>query len=444
MTDGGTAVPRRSPKRTRLIAGVGIEDSRQEARSAYGEWVEPPEVDLPITDDSSLRLTASGEIFLKSRTTRDRFLRTLTENVQDALRHNEIEGIVRRSGYHEMAIEGNDGDVAAEVASQTFGVGRVERLRSIEAATLEELGDAVAGATRHLVVGRRFAVRVRRRGNHEWKSRDAEVLIGRLLLDSSAGVDLDDPEMTVRVLVRDDRAWLVDRRWKGVDGLPLGTQEPALALHSGGIDSPVAAWMMMRRGCPVDFLHLMMDCAAADQALAVAHSLSMRWSGGTEPRLHVIDFQPIKEALRDRVDPRMRQVVLKRLMLDAAERVARRLEIPMLITGDSLGQVSSQTAAHLVELDRSIDTPVLRPLIGFRKEEIVARAKEIGTFELSVRTQEVCDLSDGNRVATKANRRRLDEGVRHVGLALVTEALATWETVDARAWWPGMPMQPAA
>ncbi len=364
--------------------------------------------------------------------------------MQDALRRAGIDGIVRRSGYHEMAIEGDAGDETAEVSARTFGIGRVERMRAIEATALPELGEAVAGATLDLVAGRRFAVRVRRRGDHPWRSRDAEALIGRLLLDASAGVDLDNPEVTVRLLVRDDRAWLVDRRWRAVDGLPLRTQERALALHSGGIDSPVAAWMMMRRGCPIDFLHLMMDCAAADQALAVAHSLSMRWSGGTEPRLHVIDFQPIKEALRERVAPRMRQVVLKRLMLGTAERVAARLEIPMLITGDSLGQVSSQTAAHLVEMDRSIATPILRPLVGFHKEEIVARAKEIGTFDLSVRTQEVCDLSDGNRVATKATKRRLDEGLRQVGPELVTAALATWETVDARAWWPGMPMQPAA
>jgi thiamine biosynthesis protein ThiI len=399
---------------------------------------------VAISDRSTLRLTASGEIFLKSRVTRDRFLRTLTENVRDGLRRAGIEATVRRSGYHELAVEGSEADETAVVASRAFGVGRVERVRAVTAEDLDDLAVLVSDATRSLVAGRRFAVRVNRRGNHPWKARDAESMIGSLLLDASAGVDLDHPEVTVRVIVRDDAAWVVDRTWSGVDGLPLGTQEGALALHSGGIDSPVAAWMMMRRGCPVDFLHLMMDCAASDQALAVAHELAVQWSGGTEPRLHVVDFQPIKDALRERVDPRMRQVVLKRLMLTAAQEVAERLSIPMLITGDSLGQVSSQTAAHLVEVDRSLDIPVLRPLIGFRKEEIIARAKEIGTFDLSVRTREVCDLSDGHRVATNASQRRLEDGLQRVGPGVVKEALGSWETVEATAWWPGMPMQPAA
>ncbi len=91
-------------------------------------------------------------------------------------------------------------------------------------------------------------------------------------------------------------------------GLPMGSQEPALAMLSGGIDSPVAAWMMMRTGCPVDFLHLEMECSVTDQALAVGHDLVRRWSHGAEPRFHVIDFQPVKDALRERVDPRLRQV----------------------------------------------------------------------------------------------------------------------------------------
>lgn len=387
---------------------------------------------------------ASGEIFLKSRPTRDRFLRILTDNVRDALSRAAAEATVRRTGYHEITIEGSCDETTALIAARVFGVGSVERVRRIIADDLEELAAAVVPAASSEVSGRRFAVRVRRRGDHPWRSRDAEALIGRLLLDGSAGVDLSEPEVTVRVIVNGDSAWLVDRRWVGVDGLPLGTQEPGLVLHSGGIDSPVAAWMMMRRGCPVDFLHLMMDCAAADQALAVAHELTNGWAGGTEPRIHVIDFQPIKEALQERVDPRLRQIALKRLMLAAGERVAGRLGIPMLITGDSIGQVSSQTAAHLVELDRSTKIPLWRPLLGFRKEEIVARAKEIGTFDLSVRTAEVCDLSEGSRVATSASRRRVEESLQRAGPELLDEALATWESVDARAWWPGMPMQPAA
>jgi thiamine biosynthesis protein ThiI len=351
--------------------------------------------------------------------------------------------VVRRSGYHEIRIDTSD-DEAARISAGTFGIGRVERVRPVHFPDLDGLARTVAELAGDRVAGRTFAVRIRRRGSHDWRARDAESAIGRLLLDRSAGVDLDHPQAVVRVHIFGEVALMVESDHQGINGLPLGTQEPALVLLSGGIDSPVAAWMMMRSGCPVDLLHLTMECSVSDQALAVGHHLAEEWGHGSSPRLHVIDFQPIKDALRERVDPRLRQVVLKQLMIAAAEKVAERLGIPMLVTGDSLGQVSSQTAAHLLEVDREVAMPLLRPLVALRKEEIVARAREIGTFDISSRTREVCDLADGHRVATRASRGQLADGRQKVGTRMVEEALTTWRSVDARDWWPGMPMPSAA
>jgi len=213
---------------------------------------------------------------------------------------------------------------------------------------------------------------------------------------------------------------------------------------SGGIDSPVAAWMMMRTGCPVDFVHLEMECSVTDQALAVAHGLVRRWGHGSEPRFHVADFQPVRQTLIDNVDPRFRQVVLKQLMLRTAERVAADRSIPLLVTGESLGQVSSQTAAHLAELDRTVEVPVIRPLVALRKEEIVERARQIGTYDLSVRTREVCDLSDGARVATRATADTLARAALDLPDDLVERAVESLRTVEARRWSPGMTIEPAA
>lgn len=392
--------------------------------------------------DEFLRLVPSGEVYLKSRRTRDRFMRRLVSNLRAGLDGRGLGAVVRRSGHHEVSVTCRDLTAAADVAARTFGVNRVERVEPITFSGLDQLAKQVAEMSRARVAGRKFAVRVRRRGSHDWGSKDAEIEIGALLLEDGAGVDLTDPEVTVAVHVRDAAAFLVAEQWPGADGLPAGTQKRVLVLISGGIDSPVAAWMMMRRGCPVDYLHLKLDCSVSDHALIVADELVRRWGHGIGSRFHVVDFQGVKDQLRNRLPPRIRQVVLKQLMLAAGAEVARRSGISLLVTGDSLGQVSSQTAAHLAEIDGFVGYPILRPLVAMTKEEIVGRSRQIGTYELSIRAREVCDLSDGRPVETEASSGRLAHGRRRLDDTLVEDALERWELIDAAQWGPGLPLEP--
>jgi len=401
---------------------------------------------MPISPASSdaefLRLTPSGEVYLKSRRTRDRFLRVLVGNIAARLDAANVAGGVRRTGHHELSLETGDFSQAAVVAARTFGVNRVDRVQPVDFDGLEQLSKIVAEMSRARVAGKTFAVRVRRRGTHTWQSMDAEVEIGSLLLDDSAGVDLNDPQVTVRVHVGDQRALVVNETWPGADGLPIGSQRRVLALLSGGIDSPVAAWMMMRRGCPVDYLHLKLDCSVSDHALVVGHELVSRWDHDAGSRFHVVDFQDVKDQLREHLAPRLRQVILKQLMLTAAAEVARRSDIQLLVTGDSLGQVSSQTAAHLAAIDRFVAFPTLRPLVGMTKDEIVTRSRAIGTYELSIRAREVCDLSDGHRVETQASAASLESGHRKLDASIIDSALSTWESIAAAEWAPGLPLEP--
>jgi thiamine biosynthesis protein ThiI len=398
----------------------------------------PPPAEAP----EFLRITPSGEVYLKSRRTRDRFMRSLVENLREGLGAAGEAVKVRRSGHHEISIDGDDLGTAARVAARAFGVKRVEQVQPVEFDTLEQLSKIVAEMSRARVAGKKFAVRVRRRGTHEWRTNDAEIEMGRMLLDDSAGVDLSNPEVTVRVHVHEQRALVVAVTTEGPDGLPLGTQRRVLALLSGGIDSPVAAWMLMRRGCPVDFLHLKLDCSVSDHALVVGDEVVRTWGQGARSTFHVVDFQGVKKQLQERLAPRLRQVVLKQLMLAAAAEVARRSDIQLLVTGDSLGQVSSQTAAHLAEIDAYVGFPTLRPLVGMTKEEIVARARAIGTYELSIRAREVCDLSEGKRVETQASQFRLESGHRRLDPTVIEDALAGWETTNAKDWAPGVPLEP--
>ena len=364
----------------------------------------------------------------------------LQTNLEQALKEKQAR--VVQHGHHEFDVTAPNLDDCAEAAARVFGVDRVDRLTHLAAPTIDDLVANVTPLVGPEVDGKRFAVRVRRTGAHDWKSKDAEIALGNALIGSSAGVDLSNPEITVRVRVEGDQAAVVVRSWTGPAGLPMGTQMTALVLLSGGIDSPVAAWMMMRRGCPIDMVHFQLECNQADHALAVGHGLIERWGYGADATFHVINFEPIKKELTAAVHPRLRQVILKQLMTQAACEVAERLEIPLIVTGDSLGQVSSQTAANLLEVDKVAAAPLLRPLVASTKQEIVDRARQIGTYELSTKAREVCDLSEGRPVETAAPTYRLQRSMKRLREGLVEDALATWESVAADDWFPGLPLTP--
>ncbi|MDQ3931777.1 MAG: THUMP domain-containing protein, partial [Actinomycetota bacterium] len=388
-----------------------------------------------------LLVSLAGEIHVKSARTRARFQRVFCHNLQRALDRLAPGSRFEPVGGGRFLVASSHLAGAVEAATTTFGCQRVERACALAWRSLDELAERVAEAARDSVAGRTFAVRVRRRGDHPWGSPDAQRLIGDLLRPVSGGVDLDRPEVEVRVLVLGERAWIVEEDWLGPGGMPLGTQERCLALLSGGFDSPVAAHMVMRRGSRVDFLHVRLDCAQSEQALAVAYALWRRWGAGTSPLAWVVDFGQVRQALLDLVAPRLRQVVLKQLMFRAADVVARDLGIPALVTGEAIGQVSSQTLHHLAEIDAACTRIVLRPLAGFDKDEIVTRSRAIGTHGLSLRAQEVCDLA-GGPVAVAARRSTLTRAQASLPEGLVEAAAATRRVIALEHWVPGMEAVP--
>lgn len=385
-----------------------------------------------------IHITLSGDIFLKSRRTQPRMIKRVVASLRVALDEAGWNGRLERIGSHRFALDpGSDTEAIVQRATRVFGVASVDEMVELEAGDLDHLAAEVARLTRKRVSGRTFGVRVKRRGTHAWKSYDLAARTGSLLVETGGIVNLDDPQEPVEVTVLDDRAFLVVERHRGPGGLPIGAQEPVLVLISGGFDSVVAAWMMMSRGSPVEFVHFSLSCAQADHAVAVARALWERWGYGTDPLLHVVEFQPTKEALFEHVDVRMRQVALKVLMARAASALAEERGILALVTGDALGQVSSQTLPHLVAVSEAATEPILRPLLGLPKETIIDYARKIGTAELSARAQEVCDLSEGRPVATEARPDRVARSVRDVPEALMVEALEAKRTTLLREWYPG-------
>ncbi len=217
--------------------------------------------------------------------------------------------------------------------------------------------------------------------------------VGGVILEAmpDLSVDLTHPEITVRVEIRDKMAYIHAGQERGAGGIPLGSGGKGLLLLSGGIDSPVAGYMMAKRGLYIDALHFESYPYTSEQArekvLELAHELCEYCR---EIRVHVISLTHIQEVLRDMCEEEYFTLLLRRFMMELANRTAAEKECTALITGESLGQVASQTMAAICVTDEVTRYPVLRPCIGLDKEEIVERARQIGTFDTSILPYEDC------------------------------------------------------
>jgi thiamine biosynthesis protein ThiI len=382
-----------------------------------------------------LMLKIAGEMGLKSARTRRRFLRHLIRNVNAALERAGVSGDVENR-WSRLFVNTDQPVRAREALERVFGLHSVAEVAVIPATRLDELVGAATDLYRHRVAGKTFAVRARRRGELGYGSRDVAVRLGAALLPHSAGVDLDDPEVEVALEIRDGVAHAVLGAAAGPAGLPVGSGGRAVALFSGGFDSPVATWMAMRRGTTVELVVCDIGgCAQTDSALSVARQLVATWAPGIEPKAHVVDLAPVIAALRQRVEPRIRQVLLKRAMYRAATLVARQTGAEAIVTGESLGQVSTQTLRNLAVAEEAAGIPVLRPLIGMDKEEIIARARRIGTHDASVRVREYCAIATG-RVETAARLREILTAEGQVDEAFIAEAVSNRRIVDLLVWQP--------
>jgi thiamine biosynthesis protein ThiI len=380
-------------------------------------------------------LKIAGEIGLKSARTRRRFLRHLVRNVKAALERAGVSAEVENR-WSRLFVETEQPERAREALSYVFGLHSVSEIAMLPASSLDQLVDSAAALYRDRVAGRTFAVRARRHGEHAYGSRDVALHLGAALLPHSAGVNLDEPQVEVAMEIRDGTAHAVLDTSAGPGGLPVGSGGRAVALFSGGFDSPVATWMAMRRGTVLDLVVCdIAGCAQTDAALEVARELVTTWAPGIEPKAHVVDLVPVIVALRERVEPRIRQVLLKRAMYRAGTLIAREMRADALVTGEALGQVSTQTLRNLAVAEEAAGVPVLRPLIGMDKEEIIARARRIGTHDASVRVREYCAIATG-RVETAARLREILTAEGQVDESFIAAAVWNRRVVDLLTWQP--------
>ena len=292
-----------------------------------------------------------------------------------------------------------------DILSRVFGIYRVATAYLIRFNNLSDLSSKVEEIAKNWVKGKKFAIRAKRSGVEPFTSIDIARETGASLYKYSRGVDLDNPEVEVYVEVRGRRALIYRDTVDGPGGLPTGVEGKALVLFSGGFDSPVAAWFTAKRGVRVDFLHFVLASPLSIiDAYRVAQKLTSKWLYGYRPRLYVIDFRPISNLVNALVKNSYRQVVLRIAMLESSSILAEKLGYDAIVTGESIGQVSSQTLTNIKAIvhTSNIHVPILRPLIGLDKEEIINISREISLYEVSSKTKEYCRIGT-NYVTTRAD-----------------------------------------
>lgn len=374
----------------------------------------------------------SGEVSTKARATRREFVTRLVRNAKDALVSEGLPTQIERS--HERLYVSLPDPAGADVLARVFG------FQSVAIATRTEfagLADLVARAARHFepaVAGKRFAVRTRLIGGEKPGFRGSEVdrALGTALLPGASRVDLSHPEVTARVEVHHGVAHLIGEERAGPAGLPLGVEGRALALVSGGFDSAVAAWQMLRRGVNLDYLFCNLGGRSHELGtLRVMQEVAKRWSYGVRPRLHAVDFDPVVRGIRECAEPRLWQIVLKREMLRAAELVARETGALAIVTGEAVGQVSSQTLTNLAVISEATRVPILRPLVGTNKDEIVHQAHAIGTGALSAVVAEYCAIVP-SKPATAAKQADVDAAEAGLDRATLAAVVRDRDVLDLR------------
>lgn len=352
-----------------------------------------------------------GELFLKSEPVRRQFMKVLIGNITVALSSNRIPAVIE-DNRSRIVIRTDDIPAAIQVLSRIFGVIDIAPALLTDASVDALCRTAADLARSNLKPGMSFAIRARRDQVPGFTSQELGAKAGAAVLDiiPDAQVDLTSPDYEIFLEARKEGGIAYDSRIPGPGGLPYGTQGSLLSLLSAGIDSPVASWLMMKRGVKVGFLYIDTGVHAGTDCYSnVMRNLGAlsRWTPGIPIKLTVIRAQPFFDHLMAVCEPRFRCVLCKRGMLMMAEACATEMRLPGIITGDNLGQVATQTLQNMVTISSMIATPIMRPLIGYDKEDIIALARRIGTF-----SSDPGDTSCGvvpSRPATTSDQRCIEQ-----------------------------------
>lgn len=350
------------------------------------------------------------EIGLKGRN-RWRFVEELKRNLRSLFADYRL-AAVRGEGRRLMVKLPDElpDEVLCTRAAWLFGLQNFSLSRRVPLTMEAIVGEAIAAARRDRGTARTFRVSTRRTEKRfALDSMAIDRVVGAAIAgDSGLAVDLENPDLVVAIEILPDGAYLSAGKLPGAGGLPVGVTGRGVVLLSGGIDSPVAAYRMMRRGLRVDFVHFhsypLVSAASREKACDLAAHLTRYEARST---LMLVPFAEVQRAIVARAPRPLRVVLYRRFMVRIASALAEPIGAQVLVTGESLGQVASQTLENMTVIEQAASLPMIRPLVGMDKNEIINEARRLGTFETSILPdQDCCSLFVPAHPETRA---RLDQ-----------------------------------
>ena len=374
-----------------------------------------------MTNMQKLLIIHYGEVGLKGKN-RSFFENKLVQNIKLSLKDTEYADVRRIYGRIIVTL-GTGADVAKIQArlSKVMGIAHFEF-----GCVAEQNMEAIKSAALEWIQGKEFhTLKVEtRRANKRFPLTSPEISAevgAHLLKHTGAKADMHNPDLVCWIEIVEESAYIYTEKIRGVGGLPVGVSGKVLVMLSGGIDSPVAAWRMMKRGAKAIFIHFYSypytDKASLEKTTELAQILA-GWNHRTQ--VYLVPFADIQREIVTKTPPPFRVILYRRMMVRIAEQIAAQERADALVTGESLGQVASQTLGNLKAIEDVAGIPILRPLIGDDKEEIVNLAQRIGTFEVSTQPhQDCCSLFVPDHPATNA---AIDD-VREAEEALEIDAL---------------------
>ena len=321
---------------------------------------------------------------------------------------------------------------------QVFGISSFSRVYSSPLAlnSMIDVGIKLLGDELKEREIKTFCVQTKRPNKKfQYNSQEVGKQVGTALGEKfpSLKVQFDNPDFVLGIEIRDEEACLFTKKIKGASGFPVGTGEKLVSLLSGGIDSPVASWFMMRRGSPVIFATFhsppFLEEESYEKILSLAKSLA-RYQ--RETRVYKVFFTDVQKAIKVNCHDQYRTLLYRRMMHRIASKIAEKEGAMALVTGESLGQVASQTLHNLLCISDASNFEVMRPLIGMEKEEIIQISKKIGTYDISIQPfGDCCTLFAPQSPTTKGNIVRVQETEKNIEVEkLMLEALEKTEIID--------------
>ncbi|MFT5807198.1 MAG: thiamine biosynthesis protein ThiI [Moritella dasanensis] len=378
------------------------------------------------------------EVMMKSKSVRQRFSKMLQSSLRNILRREDERARVILE-WDKIVVRTTDDsdtnrDFYREVLRNTPGIAHSLEVHESTFTDLDDIFQQALPVYKDLLAGKTFCVRAKRNGKHDFTSIDVERYVGGGLNQhtDAAGVKLRKPQETIKIEIEHEKLYLVTERHEGLGGFPMAGQEDVLSLMSGGFDSAVSSYLTIKRGSRTHFCFFNLGGDAHEIGVKqISYYLWNKYSSSHKVKFISVPFDPVVAEILEKVDNSQMGVVLKRMMMRAASKVAERLGIEALVTGEAVGQVSSQTIRNLSLIDSVTDMLILRPLIVADKQDIIDTARKIGTAEFSETIPEYCGVIS-NKPTVKAVKEKIEAEEAKFDMALIDQVVMDAKVIDIR------------